>query len=239
VPRQRPVAGQRNRNRLGSSPAPEAPIPEQPTAQQPTAQQPTDETPAVAPARRTAVLDRAQTAPSAPTAPSATPAPAGRRGSRGDLLVLVAALLTLALLLTAGLLAVRAGGEDRVEQARTSALAAAESHAVDLLSYDYRHLDRDFARARKALTGSFADDYTKTTTSVIKPTAEEVKAVVTADVAASSVVQADQNRVVVLLYVNQTTTSTRLDGPKVDLNRVRLTLDRVDGEWLVSKVVAL
>ncbi len=28
---------------------------------------------------------------------------------------------------------------------------------------------------------------------------------------------------------NQTTTSTRLEGPKVDLNRVRLTLDRVDG----------
>jgi Mce-associated membrane protein len=43
----------------------------------------------------------------------------------------------------------------------------------------------------------------------------------------------------VLLFVNQTTTSTRLDGPKVDLNRVVLTLDRVDGKWLVSKVVGL
>ena len=52
---------------------------------------------------------------------------------------------------------------------------------------------------------------------------------VTADVASSSVVRASQNRVVVLLFVNQTTTSTRLEGPKVDLNRVRLTLDRVDG----------
>ena len=25
----------------------------------------------------------------------------------------------------------------------------------------------------------------------------------------------------------------------IDLNRVRLTMDRVDGRWLVSKVVAL
>ena len=74
---------------------------------------------------------------------------------------------------------------------------------------------------------------------MVRPTATEVRAVVKADVAASSVVRADQNRVVVLLFVNQTTTSTRLDAPKVDLNRVRLTMDRVDGRWLVSKVVAL
>ena len=142
-------------------------------------------------------------------------------------------------MLTAGLLALRARSEDRVEQARTAALAAAEAHAVDLLSYDYRHLDRDFARAGKALTGSFADDYATTTKKVVEPTALEVKAVVTAEVAASSVVRAAQNQVVVLLFVNQTTTSTRVEGPKVDLNRVRLTMTRVDGDWLVSKVVAL
>ncbi len=62
---------------------------------------------------------------------------------------------------------------------------------------------------------------------------------VTAEVAASSVVRAAENQVVVLLFVDQTTTSTRLEGPKVDLNRVRLTMTRVDGDWLVSEVVAL
>jgi len=31
----------------------------------------------------------------------------------------------------------------------------------------------------------------------------------------------------------------RLDGPRVDLNRVRLTLVKVDDRWLVNKVVAL
>ena len=48
----------------------------------------------------------------------------------------------------------------------------------------------------------------------MRPTAEQVKAVVKAEVAASSVVRATANRVVVLLFVNQTTTSTRLDGPE-------------------------
>lgn len=225
--RQRPVAGQRNRSRLGSGPPVDAP--------------------AVEPARRTAVLERAAepaTAGSAgrtasPPARPPRPARSRRSTSRSDLVVLVAGVVAVALVLTAGLLALRARGEDRVEQARTAALAAAESHAVDLLSYDYRRLDQDFARAGKALTGSFADDYATTTEKVVRPTAIEVKAVVTAEVAASSVVRASQNRVVVLMFVNQTTTSTRVEGPKVDLNRVRLTLTRVDGDWLVSKVVAL
>jgi Mce-associated membrane protein len=42
-----------------------------------------------------------------------------------------------------------------------------------------------------------------------------------------------------VLFVDQTTTSTRLDGPKVDLNRVRMTLSRTRGQGLVSGVDAL
>ena len=185
--------------------------------------------------RRTAVLDRPVT-----TEPmwDEKDRPA-REATHLDPLLLVAGLVVAILLVTAGLLTVRARGADRVEQARTEATAAAEATAVDLLSYDYRHLDRDFARARAGLTGGFVDDYARTTQTVVRPTATEVRAVVKADVAASSVVRADQNRVVVLLFMNQTTTSTRLDAPKVDLNRVRLTMDRVHGRWLVSKVVAL
>ena len=117
--------------------------------------------------------------------------------------------------------------------------AAAEAHAVTLLSYDHRHLDRDFAVAREVLTGGFADDYATTTERVVRPSAEEVKAVVTAEVASSSVVRAAENQVVVLLFVDQTTTSTRLEGPKVDLNRVRMTMTRVGQQWLVSGVDAL
>ncbi len=73
----------------------------------------------------------------------------------------------------------------------------------------------------------------------MRPSAEEVKAVVTAEVASSSVVRAAENQVVVLLFVDQTTTSTRLEGPKVDLNRVRMTMTRVGQQWLVSGVDAL
>jgi Mce-associated membrane protein len=217
--RQRPIAGQRQRARLGAgADAGRAPG---------------------GTAQPTAVLDRP-----APPPPAEPPAREPRdrrprRPGRRDLVLLVALALVLVLAATAGLLLVRAEGADRVERARSEAQAAAEAHAVTLLSYDYRHLDRDFAKARKVLTGSFADDYATTTERVVRPSAEEVEAVVTAEVASSSVVRAEENRVVVLLFVDQTTTSTRLDGPKVDLNRVRLTMTRTGGEWLVSEVDAL
>jgi Mce-associated membrane protein len=147
--------------------------------------------------------------------------------------------LTLSALSAFGLVAYRVRSDQRVETARDLAMAAAHDHAQTILSYDYRHLDADFAAARATLTGKFARDYKVTTTTLVRPGAEQYHVVVKAEVAAQSVVSATADQVVVLLFVNQTTTSTRLDGPKVDLNRVRLTLVKSGGSWLVNKVVAL
>lgn len=167
---------------------------------------------------------------------------AGRRSPRhraSTALLAGVLVLALAALAALGVVVTRVRGAGAVETARDQALAAAQDRAVDVLSYDYRHLDRDFARARADLTGGFAKDYAATTSKLVRPGARQYKVVVRAEVAAASVVSAGRHRVVVLLFVNQTTTSTRLDGPKVDLNRVRLTMTDVHGRWLVSDVQAL
>ncbi|MEW2396043.1 hypothetical protein [Streptomyces sp. NPDC046862] len=163
-------------------------------------------------------------------------------------------LLALALcgVLVAGLVAVGVLGwqyrEGRqTQQARVEALAAARKAAPVVLSYDYRRLDRDFARASAQLTGKFRDEYARTTKTVVGPTARKYHGVVKATVAApadggvpaASVVSAAPDRVVVLLFVNQVTESTRVAGPRVDLNRVRMTLTRTSGGWKVSAVDAL
>ncbi len=127
----------------------------------------------------------------------------------------------------------------RTEEARTDALAAARSHAQQILSYDYRRIDADIAEARRATTGSFRDEYAKTTATVVKPTAVQYRAIVSAEVKAASVKSAKPDEVVVVLFVNQTTTSTRIAGPKVDQSRVRMTLVKRDDDWLVSKIDAL
>ncbi|MDN0200698.1 hypothetical protein [Streptomyces sp. S.PNR 29] len=160
--------------------------------------------------------------------------------------------LVLALVLVAGLVAVAVLGWQyregrRAQDARDQALTAARQAAPVVLSYDYRHLDRDFARARTHLTGKFRDEYAKTTRTVVAPTAKKYHGVVKATVVeppgggapAASVVSASPDRVVVLLFVNQVTRSTQVSGPRLDLNRVRMTLTRTAESWKVSAVDAL
>ncbi|GGX31252.1 hypothetical protein [Streptomyces lomondensis] len=160
--------------------------------------------------------------------------------------------LVLAVLLLAGLVAAAVLGRQYLDgrqagQARQQALAAARAAAPVVLSYDYRHLERDFARARTHLTGKFGDEYRRTTKAVVGPTARKYHGVVKATVAepagggapAASVVSASADRAVVLLFVNQVTRSTQVTGSRVDLNRVRMTLTRTSEGWKVSAVDAL
>ncbi|PAZ16812.1 hypothetical protein CLM62_05685 [Streptomyces sp. SA15] len=150
----------------------------------------------------------------------------------------------LGVLLVAGLIAVAVLGwryqeARRADAARAEAVAAARKAAPVVLSYDYRHLDRDFARARTHLTGKFRDEYRKTTATVVGPTAKKYHGVVKATVATASVVSASPDSVRVLLFVNQITESTQVSGSRVDLNRVRMTMTRASEGWKVSAVDAL
>ena len=174
-----------------------------------------------------------------PEAAEPRPAPTRRWGTPFAVTVAALAVLLVAAAAAAGVLAFRVQRTEAADSARGEAAAAARAHAQKILSYDHRTLDADFAAARKALTGSFKDQYATTTDTVVRPSAEQYKAVVEAEVVATSVVRASADRVVVLVFVDQTTTSTRLEGPKVDLNRVRMTLVDVDGNWLVSELDAL
>jgi Mce-associated membrane protein len=126
------------------------------------------------------------------------------------------------------------------QQASDAALAAARSAAVTVLSYDYRHLDRDFTAASALTTAPLTAEYQRTTSKAVRPVATSTKATVTAAVSAAGVVRAARDRVVVLVFVNQTTQSSRLERPQLDQNRVELTMvRRGDGRWLVAGVKAM
>ncbi|PNG19640.1 hypothetical protein [Streptomyces cahuitamycinicus] len=170
-----------------------------------------------------------------------------RRSPRGRLLTAAWALLLVAGLVAAAVLGCQYREGQRADRARGEALAAARKAAPVVLSYDYRRLDPDFARARAHLTGDFRDEYGRTTKTVVGPTARKYHGVVKAAVVepagggapAVSVVSASPDRAVVLLFVNQVTRSTQVTGSRVDLNRVRMTLTRASGGWKVSGVDAL
>ena len=166
--------------------------------------------------------------------------PAARRRRRRLSLPVVALLLVTALMAAAAAyLWLQVRDHDRTEAARRSGLEASRDAARLLFSYDYRSLDKDFATGRALTTGEFRNQYDKTTTKVVADVAKQYKAVVKANVVGAGVVRATPDTVVTVVYVNQVTTSTRVTGEKVDLSRVRMTLHRSGGKWLVTSVNAL
>ncbi len=193
-----------------------------------------------------------------PEAPA--PGVAATRRPRSLVLAVVAAATAL-LCAAAGWLVVSDRQREAVSDARTAALAQARTSAETVLSYDYATLDDDFRSALALSTGEFAEEYRRTSAEVVRPLASTTQATVVARVVDAGVVSASADRVVVLVFVNQTTTSNRLDGPKTDLTRVRMTMARASeaagrgggqagsgagsgagsaaAEWLVEKVDAL
>jgi Mce-associated membrane protein len=128
-------------------------------------------------------------------------------------------------------------------EALDRAPAAAESAAAAVLSYDYRSLEADRDAAAKFLSGGYRSEYVDTFDKLVAESATETKATVEAEVLASSAMVGGEdrnpNRVPVLLYVNQTTTSTANEGePPVALNRVRFDMVQVDGTWLVDGITS-
>jgi Mce-associated membrane protein len=123
---------------------------------------------------------------------------------------------------------------DALDRARTEALAAAKSGIVPLLSYTGSSIDKDLAEARRFLTGDFRDEYTTLVNRVVAPAARRDGIVTRAEVAAASVVSAERDRVVTLLFVTQTTQSKALKEQRLDGSRLRITVSEVDGHWLIS-----
>jgi Mce-associated membrane protein len=171
-------------------------------------------------------------------APAATRVSVTRR-SRQSIVVAALALSLVAVLLACALALVTTRRDRSDVAAGSVALAAATKDAATILSYDYRHLPQDYAAATAVSTGSFRTDYQATTSKAVTPLATQTHAVVTAKVTTGGVVSSSSSRATILLFVDQTTTSNRLDAPKVDLNRVQLTLQKVGGRWLVSSLKAL
>jgi Mce-associated membrane protein len=172
------------------------------------------------------------------TEPLAQPAVPPRRSATALLAVLSAVVLVLAgvtAYLAERSVSTRGGGG--VEDARHDALQAARNAARLVFSYDYRHLDKDFAAGKAVTTGSFAEQYGTTTPKLVE-VAKTYKAVVAADVSDAAVINATTSKVVVLVFVNQQSTSTLAAAPKITQSRVTMTLVHRDGRWLVSDVHA-
>jgi hypothetical protein len=122
-------------------------------------------------------------------------------------------------------------------QARDAGIQQAATLTKQVLSYDWKTLDKDIAASEKVLAPSFRSEYAKTMQSVHAQTIKN-QVSLQATVVSTSTVTATKDEVVALVFVNQTTKATGTKNTRLDQNRVLVTLTRHGGEWRVSKMDA-
>ena len=115
-----------------------------------------------------------------------------------------------------------------------TALAAAQQYAVDFSSYDYANLDHDIALVESHLTPDYRAKYEQIT-SELRTLAPQYKSRETGVVQGAGIQSLSSSTAVVVLFLDQTVTSTQVKTPRIDRNRMVMTLQRQpDGTWLIS-----
>lgn len=204
--------------------------------------------------------DPAPAPTSAPTSapePAAEPEPADRQGgARTDWPRVALAVLLAVGVMAAGFVLVRMLTDDRAsgpppantaaaeqaevvsEAARTAVLSAASQSTQRVLTYSWESLDDDIASAQAVTTGEMREQYDDTMDGIKAQTVKN-EAIVEATVVSASVISVTEQDAKVLLFVNQSTVGKHLEQPRVDLNRVVVTLQRDTGDWLIAELDAL
>ena len=149
-------------------------------------------------------------------------------------LALVVALVAAAALASWMFVFVYKPDRETNDQAMQEALKAASDGTVALLSYSPESLDQDFAAAKSKLTGSFLSYYTQFTEQIVTPAAKQKAVKTQAAVVRAAVSEMHPNTAVVLVFINQTTQSKDRPDASFINSAVRVTLQKVNGGWLIS-----
>ncbi|QIK64937.1 hypothetical protein G7072_00055 [Nocardioides sp. HDW12B] len=119
---------------------------------------------------------------------------------------------------------------------RDEVVAAAETAAVAVLSYDHRSLEQDRDAALEFMTTAYGDSYRSTFDAAVLPSATDAEATVEAEVQETGITAIDGDSAEVLVFVDQSTTTAESPEPMAALNRITLTLVREDSEWLIDEI---
>lgn len=142
--------------------------------------------------------------------------------------------LALVLVAAGGYLYWRNSTADAANRAREDSVAAARSIAISMLTYEPQTVEQQLAAAEEQLTGSFRDTYGSLIDTVVVPDAKERQIAAVTDVPAAASVSAETDHAMVLLFVNQTVT-VGAEPPTKTASSVRVMLDKVGDQWLISE----
>ena len=166
--------------------------------------------------------------------PADAPAKQGARSSWRRLLVAVLPVLALVLALGVGYLKWLDGSAWESRTAAEQSVRAASDSTIAILSYRPETVDQQLKAAADRLAEPFGQQYTQLVNDVVAPGAKQQHISAVATVPAAASVWATGKQAVVLVFVDQITT-IGTDAPTQSTSSVRVSLDKVDGRWLISQ----
>lgn len=164
---------------------------------------------------------------------------AGDPGDRGSWRYRAKAMLIGAVLLAAlglsGFLGWRLYQVDATAAAGRAALEAAKNYAITLTTLDAANIDGNYTQALDGATGEFKDAYSLGSAQ-LRQILIDNNATGKGVVVDAAVKSATKTKVEVLLFVDQSITNAVRSDPRIDRNRIQMTMELVDNRWLASQV---
>ncbi len=111
---------------------------------------------------------------------------------------------------------------------------AATNGTVALLSYSPDSVDKDFAAAKSHLTGDFLSYFVRFTEQIVTPAAKQKSIKTRASVVRSAVAEMHSDSAVVLVFIDQNTTSKDNPDGSFSASAVKVGLKKINGSWLIS-----
>lgn len=108
-----------------------------------------------------------------------------------------------------------------------------------MFSYEHTTVETELPKAADNLADPFRKDYLTLIEKAIVPGAKEKQLTVAATTQAAGIVSADRAHAVVMLYLNQVTTSKDSPQGTTSGSRVRVEMDKSDDRWLVASVTPI
>ena len=146
--------------------------------------------------------------------------------------------ILIASLVVSGYFGWRQWQDHQVKAASEQAQQAAIAYAQVLTSIDSNKVDENFKQVLDGATGEFKDMYTQSSVK-LRQLLIDNKATAHGVVVDSAIQSGSTDRVVVLLFIDQTVTNTAAPDPRIDRSRIKMTMEKVDGRWRASKVQLL
>ncbi len=162
-------------------------------------------------------------------------------GSPASLLVrIVVGLVIVILALSVLFLGQKVHHQDSLNSLRSSALADAATYAVYVSSYNYQNLDAPkspYVLAEDNSTPSFAAKL-KSAEGPFDAVLKQVDSTSSAQVVGIGVSSVTSSQAKVVIYVQQTTSSTEQKTPTKGPLWLQMTLVRLHGKWVMSDIIA-